>query len=143
MSDERQVVRDDAGEVAAVYCGQPLDEEGRAAMLDLVAAARRRMAAEDPEGTLGARQAAAIERIRSRQTVQVGPPSARPTGRTVCCADPKNLDGGAHPWVHVTTRGRSGVQPRNRITHRSCRSTSEDGPGDVYRCPECGAVDVD
>jgi hypothetical protein len=119
MSEERQVVRDDAGEVAAVYCGQPLDEEGRAAMLDLVAAARRRMAAEDPEGTLGARQAAATARIRSR--VQVGPPSARPTGRTVCCGDPKNLDGGAHPWVHV----------------------SEDGPGDVYRCPECGAVDVD
>jgi hypothetical protein len=66
MSEERQVVRDDAGEVAAVYCGQPLDEEGRAAMLDLVAAARRRMAAEDPEGTLGARQAAATARIRSR-----------------------------------------------------------------------------
>lgn len=41
-----------------------------------------------------------------------------PTG---CCGDPKNLDGNAHPWEHV----------------------SEDGPGDVYRCPECGAVDID
>jgi hypothetical protein len=38
-----------------------------------------------------------------------------------CCGDPKNLDGNAHPWQHI----------------------SEDGPGDVYRCPECGAVDVD
>jgi hypothetical protein len=38
-----------------------------------------------------------------------------------CCGDPKNLDGGAHPWEHI----------------------SEDGPGDVYRCPECGATDVD
>jgi hypothetical protein len=26
MSEERQVVRDDAGEVAAVYCGQPPDQ---------------------------------------------------------------------------------------------------------------------
>lgn len=41
--------------------------------------------------------------------------------RTECCGDSTNLDGGAHPWQHV----------------------SEDGPGDVYRCPECGAVDVD
>lgn len=44
-----------------------------------------------------------------------------PVSKAVCCGDPKNLDGGAHPWQHV----------------------SEDGPGDVYRCPECGAVDVD
>lgn len=63
---ERQIIRDDDGEVAAAYCGQPLDEEGQAAMLDLVAAARRRMEADDPDGTLGERQAAAIERIRER-----------------------------------------------------------------------------
>lgn len=44
-----------------------------------------------------------------------------PITRTPCCGDPTNLDGGAHPWVHI----------------------SEDGPGDVYRCPECGATDVD
>lgn len=43
------------------------------------------------------------------------------TGKTVCCGDSANLDGGAHPWVLVT----------------------DDGPGDVYLCPECGAVDVD
>lgn len=41
--------------------------------------------------------------------------------RAACCGDPTNLDGNAHPWVHV----------------------SEDGPGDVYRCPVCGATDVD
>jgi hypothetical protein len=40
---------------------------------------------------------------------------------TLCCGDPKNLDGNAHPWVHV----------------------SEDGPGDVYTCPVCKAVDID
>lgn len=33
----------------------------------------------------------------------------------------KDLDGGAHPWVLVT----------------------DDGPGDIYRCPDCGAVDTD
>lgn len=55
-----------------------------------------------------------------QQEVFRGP--EKPVGsKTRCCGDPTNLDGGAHPWVHV----------------------SEDGPGDVYRCPECGAVDVD
>lgn len=48
-------------------------------------------------------------------------PEKPPGPKTVCSGDPTDLDGGAHPWVHV----------------------SEDGPGDVYRCPECGAVDVD
>lgn len=43
------------------------------------------------------------------------------SGETKCCGDPQNLDGGAHPWVMV----------------------SEEGPGDVYLCPECGAIDVD
>jgi hypothetical protein len=47
-------------------------------------------------------------------------PPAAPAG-TVCCGDPKNLNANKHPWILVT----------------------EDGPGDVYRCPECGAVDVD
>lgn len=108
MSD-RQIIRDESGEVAAAYCGEPLDETGRAAMLEVVAAARRRMEAEDPDGTLGQRQAEAIALIRDR---------AR---KAACCGDPKNLDGSAHPWQHV----------------------SEDGPGDVYRCPICGAVDVD
>ncbi len=46
------------------------------------------------------------------------PASGKPTE---CCGDPKNLDGGAHPWKLITV----------------------DGPGDVYRCPVCGAVDVD
>lgn len=108
MSD-RQIIRDENGEVAAAYCGEPLDEAGRAAMLELVSAVRRRMDAEDPDGTFGQRQADAIARIRDR---------AR---QAACCGDPKNLDGNAHPWQHV----------------------SEDGPGDVYRCPTCGAVDVD
>jgi hypothetical protein len=54
-------------------------------------------------------------------TVMAGPPREPKPGRTACCGDPKNLDGNAHPWVLV----------------------SEDGPGDVYRCPECGATDVD
>lgn len=63
---DRQIIHDDSGEVAAAYCGQPLDVQGRAAMLDLVAAVRRRMEAEDPDGTLGARQAAATARIRNR-----------------------------------------------------------------------------
>ena len=53
--------------------------------------------------------------------VYAGPPNDKPKGETVCCGDPKNLDGGAHPWVLV----------------------SEDGPGDVYVCPDCGAQDVD
>ena len=38
-----------------------------------------------------------------------------------CCGDPTNLDGNAHPWILVT----------------------DNGPGDVYCCPECGAIDVD
>jgi len=63
---DRQIVRDDSGDVAAACCGEPLDEAGRAAMLDLVAAARRRMEAEDPDGTLGERQAAGLDQIRSR-----------------------------------------------------------------------------
>lgn len=55
-------------------------------------------------------------------SVLTGPPEeSKPKGTTKCCGDPKNLDGNAHPWVLV----------------------SEDGPGDVYRCFECGAVDVD
>lgn len=106
---ERQIIRDDDGGVAAAYCGEPLDDRGRAAMLALVAAARRRMQAEDPDGTLGQRQAEKLASIRAR---------AR---KAACCGDPKNLNGNAHPWQHV----------------------SEDGPGDVYQCPECGALDVD
>lgn len=50
-----------------------------------------------------------------------GPAKPLSGRKTVCCGDPTNLDGGAHPWVLVT----------------------EDGPGDVYCCPDCGAVDVD
>lgn len=64
---DRQIIRDDDGGVAAAYCGEPLDERGRAAMLDLVAAARRRMAEEDPDGLMGERQAAAIARLRARR----------------------------------------------------------------------------
>jgi hypothetical protein len=43
------------------------------------------------------------------------------SSETKCCGDPKNLNGDAHPWEMI----------------------SEEGPGDVYRCPECGAIDVD
>ena len=57
-----------------------------------------------------------------RGTAQASPP-AQPSsgGKTRCCGDPANLDGGAHPWILITV----------------------DGPGDVYGCPECGAIDVD
>lgn len=61
------------------------------------------------------------ENVSDETRVYVGPPKPPAGGKTACCGNPKNLDGNAHPWVHV----------------------SEDGPGDVYRCPECGAVDVD
>jgi hypothetical protein len=53
--------------------------------------------------------------------VFVGPAKEPSSKKIECCGDPKKLDGNAHPWVMV----------------------SEDGPGDVYRCPVCGAVDVD
>lgn len=57
---------DDAGEiVASVRSGAELDEQGRAAMLEIVAVARRLDAANDtPERA--ERQAAAIQRIRER-----------------------------------------------------------------------------
>jgi hypothetical protein len=54
--------------------------------------------------------------------VFAGPPKEPVAEEEIaCCGDPKKLDGNAHPWVLV----------------------SEDGPGDVYRCPKCGATDVD
>jgi hypothetical protein len=65
-----------------------------------------------------------MQRVSAIQTglarIADGPPIVIPPP-TGCCGDPKNLDGAAHPWEHV----------------------SEDGPGDVYRCPICWAVDVD
>lgn len=54
-------------------------------------------------------------------SVLAGPTPEPKPGKTECCGDPKKLGGDMHPWVFVT----------------------DDGPGDVYRCPECGAVDVD
>jgi hypothetical protein len=54
-------------------------------------------------------------------SVFVGPKQEPSPKKIECCGDPKKLDANMHPWVMV----------------------SEDGPGDVYRCPICGAVDVD
>lgn len=56
-----------------------------------------------------------IEQWQHRHTDRVKRPDHQhmPVGKTPCCGDPTNRDGGAHPWVHV----------------------SEDGPGDVYRHP--------
>jgi hypothetical protein len=59
--------------------------------------------------------------ITDTQQILQGPDRAREPRHLGCCGDPKNLGGNAHPWVLVT----------------------EDGPGDVYECPDCGAVDVD
>ncbi len=62
----RQSLRDGDGTVVAAWCGEPLDEAGTEAMRALVEAARRYHATQDPDGTLGERQAAAVERIRAR-----------------------------------------------------------------------------
>jgi hypothetical protein len=56
-----------------------------------------------------------------RSTTQASPARPPTGGKTQCCGDPANLDGDAHPWKLIT----------------------DDGPGDVYGCPECGAIDVD
>jgi hypothetical protein len=68
VTGQRRVVYDDAGEVAAVYCGHLLGEQDRAAMLDLVAAVRRRFDEEPPEvrANLEMRQQLAQERNRAR-----------------------------------------------------------------------------
>ncbi|MFN2636876.1 MAG: hypothetical protein ABR585_07620 [Gemmatimonadaceae bacterium] len=43
------------------------------------------------------------------------------TPEEICCGDPTNLDGNAHPWNEI----------------------GEDNRGIHYRCPVCGATDVD
>jgi hypothetical protein len=43
------------------------------------------------------------------------------TPEEICCGDPSNLDGGAHPWAEL----------------------GEDNRGTHYKCDVCGAYDVD
>lgn len=62
----RHTLTDKDGNVIAAWCGDPLDDEGQAAMVALVDAVRRHHEQQDPDGTLGARQEAAIARIRER-----------------------------------------------------------------------------
>lgn len=63
-----EVITDDSGEVIAVARVSPdLSETGRAALMELIAAARRQFEADmaaDP--TIAERQAAAMARIRER-----------------------------------------------------------------------------
>ncbi len=60
------MITDDDGNVVAAYCGQELDEAGQAAMRNVVAAALRHHAAQDPDGELGRRQAEKIAAVRKR-----------------------------------------------------------------------------
>ncbi len=62
----RHVITDDDWNVVAAYCGQELDEAGQAAMRNVVAAALRHHAAQDPDGGLGRRQAEKIAAVRER-----------------------------------------------------------------------------
>lgn len=68
-----EIVHDEQGEViAVVHGGEPLTAQGRVALAEIIAAARRHMEAEDPDGLLGDRQQRALDRLHKRETPECG-----------------------------------------------------------------------
>lgn len=69
MATYRETIRDEHGEVIASACvTEPLSDEARAALAELVQFARKLQQQRDPENVLGDRQQRRIARLNKRKT---------------------------------------------------------------------------
>lgn len=69
----REVIRGEHGEVLGAMCTDvPLTDQDRAHFVEVAAAGRRLMEAEDPDGLLGDKQLRALDRLHRRVTPECG-----------------------------------------------------------------------